>query len=68
MCIIQIIDTIAHERTMVTHLHTVTEETLGLTYNVMDAIDDEKTENVDEELRTLALDAMNNKGWTFAIV
>ena len=62
------INTIGHTKTILRHLDTVTEETLGLTYNIMDAIDDEKTENVDEELRTLALDAMNNKGWTFAIV
>ena len=62
------INTTSHTKTILRHLDTVTEETLGLTYNIMDAIDDEKTENVDEELRTLALDAMNNKGWTFAIV
>ena len=62
------INTTAHTKTILRHLDTVTEETLGLTYNIMDAIDDEKTENVDEELRTLALSAMNDKGWTFAIV
>ena len=62
------IDTTAHTKTILRHLDTVTEETLGLTYNIMDAIDDEKTENVDEELRTLALSAMNDKGWTFAMV
>ena len=33
----------------------------------MDAIDDEKTESVDQELKTLATEAIN-KGWTFAIV
>ena len=49
------------------HLDTVTNETLGLTYNVMDAIDDEKTESVDQELKALATEAIN-KGWTFAIV
>ena len=62
------INTTAHTKTILRHLDTVTEETLGLTYNIMDAIDDEKTENVDEELRTLALSAMNDKGWTFAMV
>ena len=62
------INTTAHTKTILRHLDTVTEETLGLTYNIMDAIDDEKTENVDEELRTLALSAMNEKGWTFAMV
>ena len=33
----------------------------------MDAIDDEKTESVDQELKALATEAIN-KGWTFAIV
>ena len=49
------------------HLDTVTDEVIGLTYNVMDAIDDSKTEYVDPELKELALDAMS-KGWTFALV
>lgn len=49
------------------HLDAVTDETLGLTYNVMDAIDDTKTEYVDPELKQLAVDAMS-KGWTFALV
>ena len=61
------ITSLAHTKTILNHLDTVTSETIGLTYNVMDAIDDEKTENVDEELRTLALAAIN-KGWTFIIV
>ena len=33
----------------------------------MDAIDDSLNEYVDQELKTLALDAMN-RGWTFTIV
>jgi hypothetical protein len=49
------------------HLDTVTDEVIGLTYNVMDAIDDSKTEYVDPELKALAMDAMA-KGWTFALV
>ena len=61
------ITSLAHTKTILNYLDTVTSETIGLTYNVMDAIDDEKTENVDEELRTLALAAID-KGWTFAIV
>lgn len=61
------ISTLEHTKTILRHLDTVTSETLGLTYNIMDAIDDEKTESVDEELRTLATEAIN-KGWTFAIV
>lgn len=61
------ITTVANTKIILQHLDTVTNETLGLTYNVMDAIDDEKTENVDQELKTLALSAID-KGWTFAIV
>ena len=61
------ISTMAHAKVILQHLDTVTNETLGLTYNVMDAIDDEKTESVDQELKALATEAIN-KGWTFAIV
>ena len=61
------ISTMAHTKVILQHLDTVTNETLGLTYNVMDAIDDEKTESVDQELKALATEAIN-KGWTFAIV
>ena len=61
------ITSLEHTKNILRHLDTVTNETLGLTYNVMDAIDDEKTEEVDQELKSLALDAIN-RGWTFAIV
>ena len=61
------ITTITHTKIILRHLDTVTNETLGLTYNIMDAIDDELNEYVDQELKTLALDAMN-RGWTFTIV
>ena len=56
-----------HTKTILRHLDVVTSETLGVTYNIADAINDEKTENVDEELRTLALTARDN-GWSFAMV
>lgn len=61
------ITSLAHTKIILQHLDTVTSETLGLTYNVMDAIDDQKTEYVDPELKELAIAAIN-KGWTFAIV
>ena len=61
------ITTITHTKIILQHLDTVTSETLGLTYNIMDAIDDSLNEYVDQELKTLALDAMN-RGWTFTIV
>ena len=61
------ITTITHTKIILQHLDTVTNETLGLTYNIMDAIDDSLNEYVDQELKTLALDAMN-RGWTFTIV
>ena len=61
------ITTITHTKIILRHLDTVTNETLGLTYNIMDAIDDSLNEYVDQELKTLALDAMN-RGWTFTIV
>ena len=61
------ITSLAHTKTILKYLDTVTSEVLGLTYNVMDAIDDEKTENVDPELKELALAAID-KGWTFALV
>ena len=61
------ITTLRHTKEILKHLDTVTSETIGLTYNVMDAINDELNEYVDEELRTLALAAID-KGWTFAVV
>ena len=61
------ITTLRHTKEILKHLDTVTSETIGLTYNVMDAINDELNEHVDEELRTLALAAID-KGWTFAVV
>ena len=62
------ITSLAHTKTILRHLATVTSETLGLTYNINDAIDDTVTDNVDQELKELALDALNNKGWSFTIV
>ena len=61
------ITSLAHTKAILSHLDTVTSETLGLTYNVMDAIDDELNEYVDPELKSLALDAIN-RGWTFVVV
>ena len=61
------ITTLRHTKIILQHLDTVTSEILGLTYNVMDAIDDEKMEYVDPELKELALDAIN-RGWTFVVV
>ena len=61
------ITSLAHTKTILNHLDTVTNETLGVTYNIQDAIDDEKTENVDQELKTLAQSAAN-KGWSFIVV
>ena len=61
------ITTPGHTKTILQNLDVVTNETLGLTYNVMDAIDDELNEYVDPELQQLAYDAIN-KGWTFTIV
>ena len=62
------ITTLKHTKVILQHLDTVTSETLGLTYNVMDAIDDTLNEYVDPELKELALDAIHNKGWTFVVV
>ena len=61
------ITTLEKTKAILALLDTVTSETLGLTYNIMDAIDDTVTESVDEELKELALAAMD-KGWTFALV
>lgn len=61
------INTITHTKAILRHLDTVTNETLGLTYNIMDAIDDSLNEYVDPELKALATEAMG-KGWTFIIV
>ena len=61
------INTITHTKAILRHLDTVNNETLGLTYNIMDAIDDALNEYVDPELKTLATEAME-KGWTFIIV
>ena len=61
------ITTPGHTKTILQNLDVVTSETIGLTYNVMDAIDDEKNEYVDPVLQQLAYDAIN-KGWTFTIV
>ena len=49
------------------NLDSVTDETLGLAYNVMDAIDDTKNDYVDPELKELALAAIN-KGWIITLV
>ena len=61
------ITTITHTKEILKHLDVVTNETLGLTYNIMDAIDDELNEYVDPELKQLALTARDN-GWTFVVV
>ena len=61
------IATMAHTKVILRHLDKVTNETLGLTYNIVDAIDDEKTESVDQELKELANTALSN-GWSFIIV
>lgn len=61
------ITTITHTKTILQHLDTVANCTLGLTYNIMDAIDDSLNSYVDPELKALALDAIS-RGWTFAIV
>ena len=61
------ITTITHTKEILKHLDVVTNETLGLTYNIMDAINDELTEYVDPELKQLALTARDN-GWTFVVV
>ena len=61
------ISSIKWTKEILKNLDVVTDEKLGLAYNVMDAIDDTKNEYVDPELKQLALAAID-KGWTITLV
>ena len=59
---------VEHIKTILKHLDLgiQTEQTLGLSYNLKDAIDDKVTENVDQELKQYA-EAAIASGWSFAL-
>ena len=57
------------------NLNTVTKETLGLAYNLEDALDPEKTDDIDQELQDLVkgsadgtIKSLEEKGWTIKLI